>query len=630
MSALPIFQRNRLFYWRRRIPLAVAAVTARTHFCRSLRTTDRSEARLRALRLSLAFEEAMQKQLRKIAAGIAPTRQELDRVLVELYERIIDECETWAATRPPYLEGRTYGSLEERDDDKEAQHDLRQNPAARELYWRNTMEVGDYGEAENYLASILKNRDLSLEPSSKEFKALAFNAMRVGIAAFRQFQRGMSPEGIDEGIGQLIARAHPPRFATHDRVAGASPSPDQPLPMFSKAFEDFRRAMSGSEWQDEQNADSATALKLWLDLEGDCRLDEMAARAWSFREKLAKVPRLHGRSVFKGLSAAEAIARADAIEQGVFDPKASSVLKRGAKVKRLRKKSQNKHLTFFTSFFNWKPIEALGLGKPFAGTLHTKRVLKREPKETRKFLTDQDIVGLFGTPVWRGCRSPSVRTKPGTIIIRDTLFWIPLVLAFQGMRMTEALQLWLEDIIEDDGLICIRIKRGPGRKLKSDAAERELPVHPMLRRIGFLDYVDTRRRNGDVRLFPDYVDRDTKFARSDAFSKIFGYYRRQVGRGDAWKDLHALRHSVVTCLIRKKVPEELVAYVLGHEGGCLRPRPLHMTTEVYFGGYERAQVEEAINAIEYPGLEKLLLPLFTTSRPHDASNIAAFVAPKNR
>jgi hypothetical protein len=61
---------------------------------------------LHALQLSLAFQDTMRDQARKIAAGMAPTKKELDQVLVELYERIIEECDTWAATRPQCLGAR--------------------------------------------------------------------------------------------------------------------------------------------------------------------------------------------------------------------------------------------------------------------------------------------------------------------------------------------------------------------------------------------------------------------------------------------------------------------------------------------------------------------------------------------
>lgn len=608
MAALPIFRRGGVFYWRRRIPRAVAAVTKRTHFCCSLQTSDRRSARLRALRLSLAFEVLMHEQARKIDAGRPPTKEELDQLLADLYQQIIRECEIWAATTPRYAAARDYSSFEEYQSDTEVYLHDHNSPEAREDYWRHTMESGDCDEASRYLSPMLEAKGLALDPSSEEFKVLAWKGMRAGIAAFRHFQSRASSDDILEEITAILNRR---AFGAPMPLVGPTPSshapqPSQSYPMISKAFEEFRTAMSGGEWQDEQNADSAVAIKLWLELEGDCRLDEMADKVWDFREKLGKVPRLHGRSVFREMTAAQAIEEANAIERGRSEPKRSIVLKRGHKVERLGKRSQNKHLTFFTSFFNWEPIARLELGHPFRGTLHSKRVMKREQKVTRKPLTNEEVLALFDTPVWQGCDEPGVRRKFGKHVIRDALFWVPLLLAFQGLRMSEALQLWTEDVIDENGLTILCIKRGEGRKLKSDAAQRELPLHPMLRKIGFLDYVAERRKKGDVRLFPDYVEGRTGHARSHAFSKVFGRYRNSVGCGGEWKDLHAFRHSVNTCLMRKGLQAELIAYVLGHEGGYLRARPLQMTTGVYFGGYQRAQVEQAINAIEYPGLEALL------------------------
>ena len=550
----------------------------------------------------------MQEQARKIDAGRPPTKEELDQLLVDLYQQIIRECEIWAATTPRYAGARDYSSFEEYQSDTEVYLHDHNSPEAREEYWRHTMESGDCDEASRYLSPMIEAKGLALDPSSEEFKVLAWKGMRAGIAAFRQFQNRTSSDDILEEITALINRraSGAPTALVGPMPAGHAPQPSKTYPMISKAFEEFRTARSGGEWQDEHNADSAVAIKLWLELEGDCRLDEVADKAWGFREKLNKVPRLHGRSVFKELTAAQSITRADEIERGRFDPKSSIVLQKGRKVERLSKRSQNKHLTFFTSFFNWEQIARLELGNPFRGTLHSKRVMKREQKVTRKPLTNEEVLALFDTPVWQGCDEPGVRTKFGKHVIRDTLFWIPLLLAFQGLRMTEALQLWTEDVMEENGLTILCIRRGEGRKLKSDAAQRELPLHPMPRKIGFLDYVAERRKIGDVRLFPDYVQGRTGHARSHAFSKLFGRYRNAVGWGGEWKDLHAFRHSVDTCLLQNLLPAELVAYVLGHEGGYHKARPLQMTMKVYFGGYQRAQVEKAINAIEYPGLDLLL------------------------
>jgi integrase len=64
------------------------------------------------------------------------------------------------------------------------------------------------------------------------------------------------------------------------------------------------------------------------------------------------------------------------------------------------------------------------------------------------------------------------RTEPGTLILRDEHYWIPLIGLFSGMRQEEICQLHVEDVREAWG-----INSRPPRKLKNATAARLVPVH---------------------------------------------------------------------------------------------------------------------------------------------------------
>jgi hypothetical protein len=152
----------------------------------------------------------------------------------------------------------------------------------------------------------------------------------------------------------------------------------------------------------------------------------------------------------------------------------SDVLKLGEKVARLSKKTQNKHLDFLIGFFNWQALADYRSDNPFTGTLHKKREMRRDGTVTRTSLTDEEQMRLFASPVWRGSVSAYNRTAPrpvpeGGVIVRDALFWIPLLAAFQGFRLHEALQLFIEDIVPEHGTHWFRVRRGRGRHVKTDA-----------------------------------------------------------------------------------------------------------------------------------------------------------------
>jgi integrase len=84
-------------------------------------------------------------------------------------------------------------------------------------------------------------------------------------------------------------------------------------------------------------------------------------------------------------------------------------------------------------------------------------------------------------------------------------FWLPILGLFTGARQAEIAGLRASNVREQDSvpLIFIVADRAAGERLKARASERVVPVHPELVRLGFLDYVAERARDGtDAWLFP--------------------------------------------------------------------------------------------------------------------------------
>jgi len=80
---------------------------------------------------------------------------------------------------------------------------------------------------------------------------------------------------------------------------------------------------------------------------------------------------------------------------------------------------------------------------------------------------------------------------------RLELTWIPLVMAFSGMRCNEIAQLFVDDIQYRDGIDYIRVAENCERNqhVKTDESRREVPVHPVLVDFGFLRYVVEMRES---------------------------------------------------------------------------------------------------------------------------------------
>jgi integrase len=134
------------------------------------------------------------------------------------------------------------------------------------------------------------------------------------------------------------------------------------------------------------------------------------------------------------------------------------------------------------------------------------------------------------------------------------------------LRLEEACQLHVADVSAEDGVPCIMVKPGDGKQLKSKAAVRRVPVHPILVRAGFLSFVDEARKTGRTMLF-DSLRRGCPDKRLGYYwTKWFGEYRRAVGIAAQGVDFHAFRHSFTTALEEADVSRAIIDQLTGHEG----------------------------------------------------------------
>jgi len=146
----------------------------------------------------------------------------------------------------------------------------------------------------------------------------------------------------------------------------------------------------------------------------------------------------------------------------------------------------------------------------------------------------------------------------------DPLFWAPLAAAHMGLREEEILQTQVHDVEPVDAVPCWRIRPGPGKTLKTDNAERDVPLQRVLIEAGFLELVEALKREGAFWLFPE-IDRGAASNRfSDLFSKRFRTYRVNEGLYDRQRDFHALRKDFNVALREAGVYWAARRRLLGH------------------------------------------------------------------
>ncbi|MFD6321017.1 DUF6538 domain-containing protein [Methylorubrum thiocyanatum] len=178
-----------------------------------------------------------------------------------------------------------------------------------------------------------------------------------------------------------------------------------------------------------------------------------------------------------------------------------------SEVDRLSATTVNHYLTSLATLFNYAEKEGWLSQSPARG-LAVKGVKKRHRRDP---FTTAELTAIFQAPLYTGCQDDgNGYAKPGPDKPRRGRFWIPLIGLYTGMRQGEIAQLRTEDVRLFQDVLCIFITADGGdvdeadrRRVKTEAGERYVPVHPTLEKIGFSQYVEQMRNIESNRLFPN-------------------------------------------------------------------------------------------------------------------------------
>ena len=247
----------------------------------------------------------------------------------------------------------------------------------------------------------------------------------------------------------------------------------------------------------------------------------------------------------------------------------------------------NKHLTWVAAVLKHaagadnddqgcRPANPLSFTTARAGIGKSPRKQQKRDRQKRANWTRQEIGRLLSAPVWTGATGINDRLTPGTEIIHDAWYWLPLMLPLYGGRSSELAGLALAEVHERDPIPFFRIDYTEDRALKNIQSIRRLPIHPELIRLGFIDYVTQIRAAGCTMLFPEMASpRSNSFA-STFYKSIFKKLRDWAypdgtswrhRAGGAWKDkdVHSYR-GAATSMMKGHVEDSVRCDIFGHEG----------------------------------------------------------------
>jgi len=243
---------------------------------------------------------------------------------------------------------------------------------------------------------------------------------------------------------------------------------------------------------------------------------------------------------------------------------------------------------------------------------------KRPDKKPKaQFTVPDELNRLFRAPLYTGCVDDETGyLKPGPNHPRRARFWVPLLALFHGLRLNEACQLLTADVKERDGIQCLSIEESEDengqtqKRLKNRQSCREVPLHPEMTRLGFLDYVKKRLADSaSPRLFPE-LSQGPKGGFSECFSKWFGRFVSNVLGSECEATFHSFRHMFRDAARVARLPIDVVERLAGWQG-----KSNASSMAAHYGGgpaYLRTLAEE-LAKIEYPGLN--LSHLYPAGKP---------------
>ncbi|MDR3510928.1 MAG: tyrosine-type recombinase/integrase [Caulobacteraceae bacterium] len=230
----------------------------------------------------------------------------------------------------------------------------------------------------------------------------------------------------------------------------------------------------------------------------------------------------------------------------------------------------------------------------------------RHRRDRRLPFSNDQLRAIFNAPLYRGCMDDEYGyADVGPARPRRARFWVPLIALFSGMRMNEICQLDVSDIRLVDGVDCFLITSrstdgGDDKKVKTSTSERFVPIHPRLTEIGFMDFVDERRRNGSAKLFPELTLSTTGYY-SDPFSKWFRRFIHKAKATGPKTCFHSFRHCFRDALREARIDHDVALALGGWSSGTGTEGTL--TAEAYGRGFRVKTLFEAMERVDYPALD---------------------------
>lgn len=536
--------RTGVYEYRKRVPRDLKPFVGKSEIIKSLGTKDANEAKVRFAKVALEVEE----RFAKLRSGMTSlTERDASTLAGEIYRQKVAANLHNPGKLSTHTFTRMADAIEFDDHPERAKTKIAVVPgmeqlAKRILARRNDEEINAY----------LSERGIRLYEESMD---LLRSKVAKAAHRARKYLNDLSNDDADPS-NDPYSNFYPVR--DDKRLPAFLPAPtsvsNSSAPLLSVAMK---------EWADDKKTawvgTSATSNLLWstrfMEQAGDKQLDQYTKNdARTFKRTLKHLPPHYTKHPdLKGLSFCDAAMKAEELE---LEPMSDS--------------NVNKNLGFVRALWNWAEGHYDDVPRnPFNG-LNVRR--GSSGRDDRLPFTEAELQKLFEAPVFTGCRSSEKwLTRGGHVPNGEGIYWVPLIGLYTGARAGEIIQLNVADVCALGGIHYFNITDdGEEQSTKTDSSVREVPVHPTLLELGFLEFVDAKRRLGSERLFPEMGKVGGYY--STGYSPRFGRLLKSLKIKHDKNSFHSFRHNFEDAALDSLIPEGIVDALLGHSSTGMSKR----------------------------------------------------------
>lgn len=299
-----------------------------------------------------------------------------------------------------------------------------------------------------------------------------------------------------------------------------------------------------------------------IDFLGDPRMNEVTEEKWKLLDEALpdipnrdKISREHSKTLFQRYKYAE--------------PHGWSEL-----VRVTTTTIKSRYWAGLYKFIDWATQE-----KHYRGPRHTFECIDPENLAPlpREAFNDDELLMLLKQPLYTGCKSRMHVWQPGEYLVQSHIYWGFLICILTGMCPGEVGQLRCADIRTDGEFFYFDLRPFDAREgrvavqdlrnLKTNAAGRVIPVHPLLIELDLLDRMNALMDSGEERLFPEwecYVRKDGTRRLSQPLSKSWQYVKKLLELRQADLTRYSTRHLMADWLDNDAIAQRTRDRILGH------------------------------------------------------------------